>query len=99
MKLPLHEYILALVGILALAVLITRLLVSGLARVYRFFFCYLIVNLLETVLPFIIRFSDLYGYVYMALQCLSLCFYVLIVFELYSIIFRDLKGLARLARR
>jgi hypothetical protein len=99
MKLPLQEYILALVGVIALVLLITRLLVSGLARLYKYFFSYLIVDLIETAEPFFIRFGQLYGNVFFALQCIKLCFYVLIVFELYSIILRDLKGLARLARR
>jgi hypothetical protein len=99
MKLPQHEYLLAMAEIVALAALIGRLLVSQLVGVYEFFFCYLIVDLLDTVWPFFVPFNDLYGRMYMASQVIRLCLYVLIVFELYSILLRDLKGIARLARR
>jgi hypothetical protein len=100
MRLPLHEYILALVEIVALAALITRLLVSGLARLYKCLLCYVSIDLLDTVWPFLIPSrSKLYGYVYFAFQCIKLCFYALIVFELYSVLFRDLRGIAKLARR
>src|SRR6266487_7175539 len=99
MKLPLHEYILALAGLIALAVLIVRLLVSGLAQLYKYFFCYLLVELLEALVPFTIPFGKVYGWVYFAFQVIKLCFYVLIVFELYSVLLRDLKGIARLAKR
>jgi hypothetical protein len=99
MKLPLHEYILLVLEIIALASLIARLLVSGLARPYKYFFCYLIVDLLETIAPFFIGIGDLYLWVYIASQCIKLCLYVLIVFELYSVLLQDLKGIARLAKR
>jgi hypothetical protein len=99
MKLPLHEYILTVTLSIALALLIVRLFTARLVRVYKFFFCYLIVDVLDTVYPFFIRFGDLYGYVYISLQCIKLCLYVLIVFELYSVLLRDLKGIARMAKR
>src|SRR5258708_6225067 len=99
MKLPLHEYILTVAASIALALLITRLLTSRLVRVYKFFFGYLIVDLLGTLYPFFIPFGDLYGWVYIAFQCIRLFFYVLIVFELYSLLLRDLTGIARLAKR
>jgi hypothetical protein len=99
MKLPLHEYILALVELFAIAGLIARLLVSGLAPLYKYFFCYLLVELLEAVVPFTIPFGDTYGWVYFAFQVIKLCFYVLIVFELYSVLLRDLRGIERLAKR
>src|SRR5260370_18201714 len=99
MKLPLHEYMLALLELIAIAVLIARLLVSGLAPLYKYFFCYLLVELPEALVPFTIPFGDLYGWVYFAFQIIKLCFYVLIVFDLYSVLLRDLKGIARLARR
>jgi hypothetical protein len=99
MKLPLHERILLLLEVIALASLITRLLVSGLARVYKYFFCYLIVDLLETVAPLFIGIGNLYFWVFFVFQCIKLCFYVLIVFELYSVLLRDLKGIAQRAKR
>jgi hypothetical protein len=99
MKLPLHEYILTLAQAVAFASLVTRLLVSGGARLYKYFFFYLIVELLETLVPFTIRSVGLYGKLYLAFECIKLCFYALIVFELYSVLLRDLKGIARLAKR
>jgi hypothetical protein len=100
MKLPLHEYILTLAQAIMLACLVTRLLASGLARLYKYFFWYLLVLLIEALVPFTVPFRrDVYGWMFFAFQCIKLCFYVLIVFELYSVLLRDLKGIARLARR
>jgi hypothetical protein len=103
MKLPLHEYILALVQIGAFASLIAGLLVSGLNRRYRFFFFYLVLVLLDTVWPVVWRsflpYGNWYGHVFVAFDCIKTCFYVLIVFELYSVLLQDLKGIAQLARR
>jgi hypothetical protein len=99
LALPLHEYILAVLGSAALALLIVRLVASGLARRYKFFFCYLVVDLVQTSAPLFISFrTNLYGTVFVLTESLMLCFYVLIVFELYSVLLRDLKGIATLAR-
>ena len=98
MKLPLHEYILTLAQVVVLACLITRLLVSGLARLYKYFFCYLLVQLLEALVPFTLPYRDLYGWAFLTFQCIKLCFYVLIIFELYSVLLGELKGIARLAK-
>jgi hypothetical protein len=98
MKLPLQEYILTLAQAVVLACLVMRLLASGLAHLYKYFFCYLLVQLLETLLPFTLH-GDLYGWAFLAFQCIKLCFYVLIIFELYAVLLRDLEGIARLARR
>ena len=98
-SLPLHEYVLAVVGSVALALLIARLVASGLAQRYKYFFCYLIVDLLQTAAPLFISFkSTLYFYFFLATEGLMLCFYVLIVFELYSVLLRNLKGIATIAR-
>jgi hypothetical protein len=99
MKLPLHEYILAIAEIVALAALIGRLVVSRLVPVYKVFFCYLIFDLLATVWPFFVPFNNLYWPIYMSSQAIRLCLYVLIIFELYSVLLRDLKGIARRAKR
>ena len=101
MRLPLHEYALALLGTTALALLIARLLSSGLARVYKWFFAYLVVDFLQTVEPFVIPFKQVkvYGYTFIALECVMACLYALIVLELYSVLLRDLKGIAKIAQR
>jgi len=100
MGLPLQEYLLALIECSALAALLVRLAVSGLFRQYKFFFCYLVADFLQSTEPYFIRFhTNLYGYVFLATESLMLIFYVLIVFELYSVVLRDLKGIARVAQR
>jgi hypothetical protein len=101
MRLPLHEYVLALLGTVALALLIVRLLSSGLARVYKYFFAYLVVDFLQTVEPFVIPFKhiNIYAYIFMALECVMACLYALIVLELYSVLLRDLKGIKKIAQR
>jgi hypothetical protein len=101
MRLPLHEYVLALLGTTALAVLIVRLLTSGLAGIYKYFFAYLVVDFLQTVEPFVIPFQhvELYFYVFVTLECVMACLYALIVLELYSVLLRDLKGIERIAQR
>lgn len=99
LPLPLHEYILSLLGAAALALLMVRLLASGLARQYKYFSCYVAVDLIQTTAPFFISFrSNLYGTVFVVTEGLMLCLYVLIIFELYSVVLRDLKGIARVAR-
>ena len=100
MKLPLHEYVLSLILTLALALLIVRLLGSGLAGVYKFFISYAIVDLLQTVAPFFIPFKTaFYAYFFLVTESFSLCLYALVIFELYSVLFRDLKGIGAVARR
>jgi hypothetical protein len=49
--------------------------------------------------PLFVHSGNLYGYMYIASQGIRLCFNVLIVFELYSVLLRDLKGIARMAKR
>jgi|ERR1051326_1027868 hypothetical protein len=97
-SLPLREYILALVGSAALGVLMLRLLAAGLARRYPYFFCYLSVDLLQTAGPFFVSSPNAYFYFFVATESLLVCFYALIVFELYSVVLRDLKGIATIAR-
>lgn len=100
MNLPLHEYVLTLVECIALVVLVVRLFVSGLYRRYKYFFLYLIADLIASAEPYLIPFrSNLYGHVFLATESLMVCFYALIVFELYSVVLRDLKGIARVAQR
>lgn len=100
MNLPVHEQILVLIESVALAVLVLRLVVSGLARLYRFFFCFLIADLVQLTVPFVVSFqTNLYGYVFLITELLMVCFYALIIFELYSILLRELEGIAKIAQR
>lgn len=98
--LPLHETLLSLLGSAALAILIVRLLAARLVRRYKYLFCYLIVNLAQTAEPFYVPFrTNLYGWVFLATEWVSMFLYALMVFELYSILLHDLRGIARLAYR
>jgi len=99
MKLPLHEYILLVAQIAALACLVVRLVAAGLVREYRFFFSFILLELLEGLIPFTVPYGDVYGWAFVVSASLKLGFYVLIVFELYSVLLRDLAGIARMARR
>jgi hypothetical protein len=100
MTLPLHEYVLTLIECIALTILVVRLLVSGLFRQYKFFFCYLVADFIQSTEPYVIRFhTNLYGHIFLATESLMLIFYVLIVFELYSVVLGGLKGIARVAQR
>jgi hypothetical protein len=100
MSLPLQEYILAFVGVIALALLLGRLSVSGLARKYRFFLAYLVVDLVQTAAPFFMRFgTDAYGYVFFITESLIVLLYVLVVLELYAVLLRGYAGIAKMAQR
>ena len=100
MNLPVHEKILVLAEALALAILVMRLVLSGLARRYRYFFWFLVANLVQIAVPFLVSFqTNLYGYIFLATEAVMVCFYALILFELYSILLRDLTGIAKTAKK
>lgn len=100
LPLPLHEYILALLGSVALAALIVRLAASGLARLYKYFFIYLVVDLVQTAEPFFIRFrTNWYGHVFLTTEALMVCLYALIIFELYSVLLQELEAIEKTAQR
>jgi len=100
MTLPLHEYLVSLVLVLSLAFLAIRLLISRLAGTYRLFFCFVLLDTVQALAPFILSFrSSAYFYFFVATESLTLCFYALIVFELYRVLFQNLKGIAGLAQR
>jgi len=68
--------------------------------VYLYFFGYLIAELLQigvlTSVPFR---SNLYRDAWVGTESITICFYVLVVLELYSVALRDLAGIAKVSRR
>ena len=96
---PLEEFLSALqTG--ALIVLLFRMWKAGLQRVYVYFFSYLLLVLFESAVLALVGYGTVaYGYVWMATEVLSLCFYTLIVLECYDSVLRDLGGIATISRR
>jgi hypothetical protein len=99
-RLPTVQLILLIAQTAILLGLAARVWWTKLHRTYPIFFDYLILALLQTFIlasvPFASRF---YRYAWVATEALIVCFYAMIVLELYSIVLRDLTGLASLSRR
>jgi hypothetical protein len=73
---------------------------AGLQRAYLYFFAYLLLDLLQTLLGIFVPYNQpAYVYVWLASEGLIVCFYALIVLELYSIVLGGLTGLASVSRR
>lgn len=99
-QLPIEQQILLVIEIAALSILCLRMWLAGLHRVYVCFFSYLLLELLQTLIPILAPLgSVLYQYLYLASQAIIVAFYVLVVLELYSKVLRDLPGIAGTARR
>lgn len=95
-----YEAFLALLETAASAGLLLRLLFSGLYKSYRFFFLYLIVVCVQGIVPFFVRTrTNAYGWWFFATEALIVVLYALIVLELYSLVLRELPGIASIARR
>jgi hypothetical protein len=99
-QLPLEQQVLEVVQIGLLLALCIKLWWRGLYKIYVFFFSYLLLEFLQALIPvFVPLNSALYIESYVASQALIVSFYALVVLELYSVILRDLKGIAGVARR
>ena len=99
-QLPIEQQILLIVEIALLVALCLRMCVSGLRRVYPYFFAFLVLDLLQAIIPVVVPLrSDLYRDLYVASEGCMVAFYALVVMELYSVILRDLAGIANVARR
>lgn len=81
------------------AALASRLCVTGLKRVFPFFFIYLVFRLVRsTGLYFLPYGTNLYGYIWVATAPLFWLANILVVLELYSLVLRDYPGIASLGR-
>ena len=99
-QLPPVQLILLIAQTTFLLGLALRVWKAKLHRTYPFFFDYLLLAVLQTVILASLPFdSHFYRYAWVATEALIVCFYALIVLELYSIVFRDLKGIATVSRR
>jgi hypothetical protein len=99
-RLPIAQQVLLAiqgVGFLALCV---RLWWVGLHRVYVYFFTYLMLELLQILVPIFVPVQSLaYRNAFVVTEVLIVCSYALVVMELYSTILRDLAGIASVSRR
>jgi len=99
-QLPVEQQILLVVQIVALALLCLRMWLAGLHRVYVYFFGYLVLELLQSLIPVLVPLETrLYRDAFVASQAFIVAFYALVVLELYSKVLSDLTGIATVARR
>jgi hypothetical protein len=102
LQLPLDQLVLDVAQLALLIILIVRLWLAGLQRVYPFFFTYLVAELLQILLLSAIpnsRHGHAYRYFWVASEGIIDCCYALIVVELYRVVLRDLPGIATISRR
>jgi hypothetical protein len=100
LQLPLGQLVLVVVQTAILFTLIVRVWTAGLYVLYPYFFSYLLVDFFQTLLLVSISFQGwLYRRLWVASESLIDCCYVLIVFELYRVVLRDLPGIASISRR
>jgi hypothetical protein len=98
-QLPIEQQILLVVEIVALATLCLRMWLAGLHRIYIYFFGYLLLELLQSLIPVLVPLkSRLYRDAFVVSQVVIVAFYALVVLELYSKALRDLAGIAGIAR-
>jgi len=99
-QLHLEEQILVASQIVVLAALCARMWWGGLYKIYACFFGYLVVELLQMLVPvFVPLNSRMYRDSYVVSQALVICFSALVVLELYSIVLRGLPGIGNVSRR
>jgi hypothetical protein len=99
-QLPVEQQILLVVQIVALAALCLRMWLAGLHRVYVYFFGYLVLELLQSLIPVMVPLGTrLYRDAFVASQAFIVAFYALVVLELYSKVLGNLTGIAAVARR
>jgi hypothetical protein len=99
-QLPIEQQFLLVAEIAALSILCLRMWVAGLHRIYVYFFGYLVLELLQALIPLLLPLkSRLYRDSFVASEALIVAFSALVVLELYSNVLRDLPGIAGTARR
>jgi len=91
---------LLLLQALGVAGVLARLVFSGLFRTYRFFTGYLIAVGAQMAAPWIWNESSpAYFRAYLTTESVLLCFYALVVMELYSLVLKGQPGIATVAKR
>jgi hypothetical protein len=99
-QLPIEQQILLILEMAALLTLCVRMWASGLHRVYANFFRFLVLELLQGLIPWFVPLeSHLYRDLFVLSDGLIVAFDALVVLELYSVILGGLQGIANVARR
>src|ERR1700694_1403560 len=99
-RLPPEQQLLILIQVSALIGLSFRIWWTALYRVYLYFFGYLLADLVQIAILSSVPFDSLiYRNALLWTEGLIVCFYVLVVLELYSIVFQGLAGIANLSQR
>lgn len=99
-RLPTEQVVLLILQDLILVALVFRVLSTDLFRRYPSFFGYLLIaSLQDLIWPFLPFYSVGYRYFWLVTQALLTCFCALVVLELYTLVLRDLKGIASTSRR
>src|SRR5260370_6302657 len=99
-RFPTEQIVLLILQNSILAALVFRVWVTGLFQKYPCFFGYLLMASLQAlVLSFMPYDGAIYLYGWLVTQALLTCFCALIVLELYTLVFRDLTGIASASRR
>jgi hypothetical protein len=100
-RLPLEQQILLAIQTAALIGLCVHMWRARLQRTFVYFFGYLLIVLIQTVIlgAFIPYDGPAYVYVWLGTEGLIVCFYAFIVLELYGIVLGDLPGLVSVSRR
>jgi hypothetical protein len=99
-RFPTEQIVLVVLEASILLGLVLRIWLTKLFRTYPWFFAYLVIAFVQTLVsPFIPFDSVIYRYYWLATQALLTCFCALIVLELYGLVLRDLKGFAGAFRR
>lgn len=99
-QLPIEQQVLLILEIAGLSSLCVRMWLGGLHKIYVNFFRYLIVELLQALIPLLVPLrSLLYSDLFILSRVFVLIFCALIVLELYSVVLRNLEGIAGIARK
>ncbi len=94
------EHIFAILNFCIVAGLIVRFFATGLFRAYRLFAAYLAVVLFQTAVGSVLATgSTAYEYFYIATETLQVVLSAFVVMEMYGVVFRDLRGLAKTGRK
>jgi hypothetical protein len=100
MHLLLRDQLSLVIQTVCLILLCVRMCWTGLYRVYPYFFVYLLLALLQACILASQPYDSLgYRYGWLGTEGLIACFYALVVLELYSVVLRNVGGIARLSRR
>jgi hypothetical protein len=99
-QLPIEQQILVVAQIVALVALFAKMSWDGLYKIYVYFFGYLVVELLQLLVPvFVPLDTRMYRDAFVVSQALVICFSTLVVLELYSNVLRRLPGIGGVSRR